>query len=251
MLSLLFLAFAVFHLVMWIWGWGQWARNGRPRGLFLVLFGGTLLWYDNFRIGIGRFIGEGELLQAMTVPAFAWHWTMLPLLVIAAGSMAKQAGLGWAQSKAAMGAFCLVASALIALDVPNLFTLKLHVACVADTVRYTNSVTALQFCSPDSVAVQGASSPLVAILTNVIVLLVGIALWVQRGWPWMALGSGAMFMAAGLGPPLFPQWSLPIANFGEILITLGLIVTGIHFALPDNQGSRSTRAGAPVSEGSS
>lgn len=230
MLSLAFLLFAVIHLVIWVWGWKCWAQYGRPRGLFLVLFGGTLLWYDNFRIGIGRFIGEGELLQTMTVPAFAWHWTMLPLLVIAAGSIAKSAGLAWAQPKWVIGAFCVVASVLIALDVPYLWQIDLYPACVADTLRYTTTVTELQFCSPDAVAIEGAGSPFVAITVNVIVLLVGIALWVQRGWAWMALGSGAMFVAAGLGPPLFPRWSLPIANFGEILITLGMITTAIHFA---------------------
>ncbi|MGI9330759.1 MAG: hypothetical protein ACR2QB_08555, partial [Gammaproteobacteria bacterium] len=207
MLSLLFLGFALIHFSIWCWGWGAWSRNGRPRGLFLVLFGGTLLWYDNFRIGIGRFIGEGEILAAMTVPAFAWHWTMLPLLVIAAGSIAKQSGLRWAQPKAVMGAFCVVASAFIALDVPNLFQIDLHLACVADTLRYTTRVSELQFCTPDAVVVNGVGSPLVAILTNVIVLGVGIALWIQRGWAWMALGSGAMFLAAGMGPPLFPLWA--------------------------------------------
>jgi hypothetical protein len=241
-LSLTFLLFALIHLVIWVWGWTAWARHGRPRALFLVLFGGTLLWYDNFRIGIGRFVGEGELLKALTVPAFAWHWTMLPLLVIAAGSIAKSAGLRWAQPKAVIGSFCAVACVLIALDVPNLFSIDLHPACVADTFRYTTRVTELQFCSPDSVVVNGVGSPLVAILTNVIVLGVGIALWSQRGWPWLTLGAGAMFLAAGGGPALFPYYSLPIANFGEILITLGLISTSVHFA-------RRARAARPTSVG--
>ena len=236
MLSLAFLLFAVIHLVIWLWGWKAWARYGRPRGLFLVLFGGTLLWYDNFRIGIGRFIGEGELLKTMTVPAFAWHWTMLPLLVIAAGSIARSAGVRWAQPKVVIGAFCLVASGLIALDVPYLFQIDLYPACVADTFRYTTRVSELQFCSADSVVVNGVGSPFVAITTNVIVLAVGIALWIQRGWPWMALGSGAMFLAAGGGPAVAPYWSLPIANFGEILITLGMITTAIHFARQAEQG---------------
>ena len=164
MLSFIFLCFAVIHLTIWVWGWRAWAKYWRPKGLFLVLFGGTLLWYDNFRIGTGRFIGEGELLQAMTVPAFAWHWTMLPILAIAAGSTAKLAGLKWAQSRFVIGAFCVVASALIALDVPYLFTIELHPACIADTLRYTTNVTELQFCTPDSVVIDGGQSPRVAII---------------------------------------------------------------------------------------
>ncbi len=236
MLSLLFLVFAIVHFIIWIWGWRAWARNGRPRALFLILFGGTLLFYDNLRIGSGRFIGQGELLEAMSVPAFIWHWTMLPLLVIAAGIIARTAGLRWAQSKWAMGGFCLLATALIALDVPKIFNFDLYPVCLADTVRYSTRVGADFLCSPgDTVITSGPGAALVAILTNVIVLAVGIALWIQRGWKWMALGSGAMFIAAGAFSQSY--WSLPIANFGEILITLGMIASALRFA-PGNKSTQ-------------
>ena len=43
MLSLAFLLFAVVHLVIWVWGWKCWAHYGRPRGLFLVLFGALIV----------------------------------------------------------------------------------------------------------------------------------------------------------------------------------------------------------------
>jgi hypothetical protein len=228
MLSFIFLVYAVIHLGLWLWGWKLWSRTGRPVALFLVLFGGTLLFYDNLRIGIGRFIGEGDLLYALSVPAFAWHWSMLPLLVIAAGSVARLAGLGWAQNKFVMGAFCVTAVALSAHDIPWIFAMELRTACLADTLRYTTNVTPAQLCPGGEPWSAGIGSPLVAIVTNVIVLAVGIALWVRRKWPWLAAGSGAMFIAAGAFAR--SPWSLPIANFGEICITLGFIVTCVHFA---------------------
>lgn len=228
LLSLTFLAYALVHLSIWIWGWRAWARNGRPVALLLVLVSGTLLWYDNFRIGIGRFVGEGATLKAMTAPAFAWHWTMLPLLVIAAGSIARLAGLRWARRRAVMALFCLAAIAMMAHDLPKIFSLELHPACIADTFRYSTRVSELQRCTPDAQAVQGAGAALVAILTNVIVLGVGIALWIARGWPWLAAGAAAMFVAAGAFARSY--WALPIANFGEILITAALIASAVHFA---------------------
>jgi len=53
-------------------------------------------------------------------------------------------------------------------------------------------------------------------------------LWLQRGWKWLALGAGAMFIAAGVFGRSY--WALPISNFGEILITLSLIATALRFA---------------------
>jgi hypothetical protein len=228
-LSWIFLLFAVVHLVIWIWGWRAWAQHGRPVSLLLVVIGGTLLWYDNFRIGIGHFLGPGALLESLSRPAFIWHWTMLPLLVIAAGSVARLADLKWARNRIVMGAYCVLAVFLTALDLPKVMNFDLYVACLDDTVRYTTRVSAGQLCSPtDPVVSSGPGAAMVAIITNIVVLLTGIALWIQRGWKWLALGSGAMFVAAGgFGTSTY---ALPISNFGEICITLGFIATCIHFA---------------------
>ncbi|MCE7902669.1 MAG: hypothetical protein DYH20_08450 [Gammaproteobacteria bacterium PRO9] len=206
MLSYVFLAYAVIHLTIWLWGWKLWAAHGRPVALLLVLVSGTLLFYDNFRIGIGRFLGEGGLLYNLSVPAFAWHWSMLPLLVIAAGSIARLA------------------------DIPGIFSMELHPACLADTLRYSTSVRADQVCPGGTTIPGGADAAFVAIITNVIVLVVGIVLWVQRRWPWMAVGAGLMFIAAGAFAG--HRYGLVIANLGEIAITLGLIATCVHFARP-------------------
>lgn len=229
MISFIFLVYAVIHVVVWLWGWRLWARTGHPVALFVLLFANTLLFYDNLRIGLGRFIGESDLLYNMTVVAFAWHWAFLPLLIIAAGSVARLAGLNWARNRLVMGLFCVVAVLLSAYDIPKIFSIELYRACLADTLRYTTNVSAAQLCAAsDPVITGGAGAALVAITTIVVVLGVGIALWIQRGWKWLALGAGAMFIAAGAFAS--SPWSLPIANFGEILITIAFIWTCVHFA---------------------
>lgn len=228
MLSVIFLGYAAIHLGVYFWGWRLWLSSGRPTALAIVLFGATLLWYDNFRIGIGRFVGGGDLLYGLSVPAFAWHWTFLPLLIIAAGSVARLAELRWAQNKWAMGALCLAAVALSAMDVPKILDLHLHVACLADTVRYTTRVPATELCPGDLVAhTEGPGGAFAAIVTNFVVLAVGIALWARRGWPWLAIGAGAMFVAAGACAR--SRWALPVANLGEIFINTSFVITCAHF----------------------
>lgn len=240
MLSYIFLIYAVIHIGLLVWGWRSWGPAGRPVALTLLLFGNTLLWYDNFRIGMGRFIGEGELLYNMSVPAFFWHWTMLPLFVIVAGSIARLAGLEWARNRVVMGLFCLVAVGLIALDLPYALGLlfgqvgpipavELRPGCIADTLRYTTRVSASQFCSPDAVAFANGPSPLPAILMNFIMVGVGIALWVRHGWKWLVILPGLMFFAAG-SAPLWGAYALPVANFGEMLFTVGVMITILRFS---------------------
>lgn len=240
MLSYTFLLYAAVHLALWIWSWRAWSRAGRPVALTLLLFGNTLLWYDNFRIGAGRFIGEGALLHAMSIPAFFWHWTMLPLFVIVAGSIARLADLPWARSRFVMGLFCLTAVGLMALDVPSALGLlfggvgplpvvELRPACIADTLRYTTTVTPAQFCGPDAEVFRNGPGPLVAILMNVIMVAVGVSLWIQRGWKWLVIGPGLMFLAAG-SAPLWGAFALPVANFGEILFSVGVLATALRFS---------------------
>lgn len=240
MLSMIFLAFAAIHVALLVWGWRQWSPAGRPVALTYALFANTLLWYDNFRIGIGRFIGEGELLYHLSIPAFFWHWTMLPLFVIVAGSVARMAGLEWARSRVVMGLFCLVAVGLFAKDLPYTIGLlfgqvgpipavELGTACIEDTLRYSTRASAAQLCSPDAVTFANGPSPLPAIVMNIIMVGVGIALWIRRGWKWLVIGPGLMFVAAG-GAPLWGAYALPVANLGEILFTVGVLVTVLHFS---------------------
>lgn len=259
MLSFAFLVFAVIHVGIWIWTFNAWNRLGRPAALSIVLFCNLLLWYDNFRIGMGRFIGEGDLLYNLSVPAFFWHWTFLPLLVIVAGSIARLADFPWARSKAVMGVFCLTAMGLMLLDLPYAIGLvfgqvgpiaavELHPGCIADTLRYTTNVPVAQLCSPDGeVITRGPGAAFVAIVMNLIMLVLGVYIWVKTGWKWLALGPGAMFIAAGVGGPL--TYGLPIANFGEILFTLGVVSTCIHFArLKQERSGSAAIAGLPAGQ---
>jgi hypothetical protein len=240
MLSFIFFIYAAIHIGLLVWGWRSWTPAGRPIALTILLLGNTLLWYDNFRIGIGRFMGPTELLHDLSVPAFLWHWTLLPLLVIVAGSIARLADLPWAKNRAVMGAFCVVAVALIIHDLPASVGLlagetavgpavELRPACIADTVRFSTKVSTAQLCSPDAEVFRNGPSSLPAIVMNLIMVAVGVALWIRHGWKWLVILPGFMFVAAATGGVWGP-YALPVANFGEMVFTTGVLVTILRFS---------------------
>jgi len=251
MISILYLVFAAAQLAVWVWGWRVWARAGRPRALLLVLVPTALLWYDNARIGLGRFIGEGEALYALSVPVLAWHWTMLPLFVLAAGAIARSAGLVWALHPIARAWFLTLAAILFIVDVPYAIgvvfgavgpfpAVELRLGCIGDAIRYTATLTPAYLCGPEAEVHRVGPGPLVAIVMVVVVLIVGLALWRARRWPWLAAAAGFMFVAAA-GGPAWGTYAPPVANLGEIVFVVGLIAAGARFA-PGATGRPATGA---------
>jgi hypothetical protein len=90
-------------------------------------------------------------------------------------------------------------------------------------------VSPAQFCSPDATAFANGPSSLPAIVMNAIMVAVGVALWVRHGWKWLVILPGLMFIAAGTGR-LWGPYALPVANFGEILFTTGVLLTILRFS---------------------
>jgi hypothetical protein len=216
-----------------------------------VLLPAALLWYENLRTGLGRFLGPGELLYALSVPALAWHWTVLPFFVLAVLAMAREAGLDWARSWAALVATAGLVAALFAIDLPYALGLllgpvgplpevELRLGCIGDAVRYTATLSEAYLCDPAGATHRVGPGPLVAIVMVVVVLAVGLALWAQRGWPWLALPAAAMFVAAGAGPAL-GAYAAPLANVGEVLLIAGMLATAARYAPAGGGRTRRSR----------
>jgi hypothetical protein len=245
-ISTLYLVLAAVQLALWGWGWRAWARAGRPPALTWVLVPTALLWYDNARIGLGRFLGEGELLYALSVPALAWHWTMLPVFVLAAGVIARAAGLVWARHAPGRAVLWALAAVLFAVDLPYAIGVvfgpvgpyagvELRLGCIGDAIRYTATLTPAYFCGPETEAYRVGPGPVVAIVMVVVVGTVGLALWRARRWPWLAAAAGVMFLAAA-GGPAWGTYAPPVANVGELVFVAGLLGTAARFgrrAAPD------------------
>ena len=202
----------------------------------LILIPLIFLWLDNFAIVVGKYIGEGGLLTFITYLRYYWHWQMLPLLMIAAGILLRRADFAFAQNKLVMALFCIAAVGFMILDVPYIFQVDFYPTCYGDTFRLTTNVPAGQICDPANPPPAGVSvAPIPAIAVNFTLMLVGFALWARHGFPWLALGSLFMFIAAGVSQvPSFFYGPL-FGNFGEPIFNAGLVAAAFRFGVAKEQ----------------
>ncbi len=233
MYTTLFLAQAGIQLLLLAWLVKIYKSTGLlvALALFIPQFG---LVYDNLIVGLGRFIGPGEFLKAISWPRFWIHWLFGAWLIVACGAILRLAGFAWAQHRGAIVAFCALTASLMVLDLPYFWTTALYPVCEFDLVRYSVQVPADMFCFPDQVVVPSLGPPIASVITCLVVIATGFVLMVKRRFPWVFAGGLLMLLSAM--PPLS---TYKLDNFGEILIAGGCIWGIAHFA--GNRRSRLAR----------
>jgi hypothetical protein len=224
MYNLLFLVFAALQAALFVWLLRLWRRTRAPATAVLLVPQFFLIW-DNLRVVSGAVLGHGPLLYALSWPAFWSHWMTGCWLIIASGSILRLAGFEFARQRWVMGAFCLVAVALMAHDLPYFWTRDIYPVCELGLIRYSGAVSEVSRCSVDQ-ALVASDFPLAPVVTCLVVIGSGALLWLRRGFPWMALGAIGMLLTAAL-PALRAH---KIDNFGEVLIVLGATLAIARFA---------------------
>lgn len=182
-------------------------RRAAPLGapLGAVICAG--LAYDCAAIAVGPALGFGPALHAVNEPRYWIHAVLTPLMIPAAMDLAARAGVvSLARRPVRIGLAALTA-VLVALGVStDIVALRLAPETYADTLRYVNTAT------------QGPPVP--AIVTILVLIGIGAALWRRAGIPWLCLGSVVMFVAAAAGFAHF--W---IGNLGELVLQCGIAAT--------------------------
>lgn len=223
MYSALFLAQTLLQAVLLVWLWRLWRETGLAVMVVLLAPQFGLVW-DNLIVGIGRFVGLGPLLEALSWPRFWIHWLFGTWLIIGAGVALRLAGFAIMQRPQSMLVFCATVIGLMVYDLPHFWQDSLHPVCEFDLVRYSTAVSADTVCFESQVAVKNAP-PFAAIFTCLVVIGCGLALLIRHRWPWMFLGGVAMLASAS---PWLRAYKLD--NFGEILIAGGCIAALAHFS---------------------
>ncbi len=226
MLSIGFLIIAVIDFALLVWAVKLCLRY-RTNGLIFATLPLLLLWYDNFVIGIGGTLGQGDLLIGLNYVRFYAHYIGLPMTFIGLGAMAREADFSWAKKPWVMAVYCLIAVFFIVEDILKFQAEGFYPSCFADTLRYTTRVTEFTACTPDAELVGNSVLPFAAFTLTAFNIGFGILLWLKRGWKWLVVASvGALgFFAAP-----FSSTGGIFSNLGEPIISGVIILTGAHIA---------------------
>lgn len=227
MLSIAFLLVAVVDLIVLVWA-ARLCLRYRTNGLIFTSLPLLLLWYDNFTIGLGSTLGEGDLLIGMNTVRFIAHYVGLPMIFIGTGAMAREAGFAWARSKWVMGAFCVVATYFIVVDLRVFASSTLYPSCFADALRYTTHIADYTACSSDAeIGVGTRIMPWPAITLTLTLIAFGIYLWRKIGWKWLAIGAVVCMVLFAIP---YSQTGGIFSNIAEPIFSVVVVSTAAHIA---------------------
>ncbi|WP_235613196.1 hypothetical protein [Paenibacillus sp. LC231] len=162
--SVLYLGLAVVYAALLLYGCVLLKRDSSPGLRYLLLIVTAGLVWDNCVIGIGKYIGEGDLLEGLNVTRFWVHALATPLLVLVSFDLIRKAGSPWASKLAAAWGAWLLTAALIALEVmTETLPLKLQPSMEYGALRY--------------VPTKSGGPPLMVILILIPLLMAGVIVW--------------------------------------------------------------------------
>ncbi len=212
MLTIAYVAFvAAFAALFWQSMLVYRARRSSYTLLLAIVLAG--LAYDTFTILIGRFLGEGTLLQTLNAGRYLVHGIATPSMMIFAFGVLRSGNIGWAQSRAAHIGVCVFTTLLIALGIyQDVIALELAPRTVFDTLRYVNEG-----------GMKGP--PIPALLTIFFLIAAGILLGRGTGWWGLTIGALLMFLAAGggMGDRFY------LGNLGEVALGIANVLTARKF----------------------
>ena len=185
--------------------------------LILVI---VALIYDNGILGIGKWIGKGDLLENLNAARFWMHAIFTPLLILFSLDVLRRAGIEWSKKTAAL----LVATIYTFIA----FLVELITVLWGLSLKAEKSYGVLSYTSANS----PDGPPIMILLVTLALLISSILLWKRTGWYWMFVGVGLMLIGSMVN---IPVESGAITNAFELILLASLVFTKRH---QDQGGNR-------------
>ena len=204
-LTLLFTFAMTVHLVLLIAtirlpaNWPEWIVRALLLGLFI----------DNITLALsGLGLGSDWYVAANHLRYFA-HAAVLPLLLIAGVLLARRADVRWAANSKVVAVAVVLATAGVLFGLATeVFGLQLVPESLYGHTRLVSSSNL---------------PPIATILTNVLLLPIGVAIWRNGGWPW--LFAVALLILLVNGATATKDWGIISGNLTEIVFAIGWVAT--------------------------
>lgn len=208
--TLLFFGYFAVYLVLLIWGIRlakQYGWNTLSNVLLLVIVG---LVYDNAVLALGRFIGEGNVLEGLSYPRFYMHALFTPLLVLFSLSTLKRAGIQWAFKQWTGAIFYLITLSLI------FYELFIEVRGLSLSANWEHGV--LSYSNAEA----SSGVPLMVVMVSIVLIISSLFVWRKQKWIWFFVATIIMFLGNAF-PISLP--SAAITNAFELILIVGLFFT--------------------------
>ncbi|MCM3359139.1 hypothetical protein [Psychrobacillus sp. MER TA 171] len=208
--TILYLFFTGAYIALFIWGLIGINKKDIPKWTSFIYLIILALIYDNGIIGIGKWIGEGPLLETLNLMRFWTHAFLTPLLVLFAIGTLKESGIAWAEKKWVSLVAIIYTVILIGIEIwLETFQLTLKAEEEYGVLRYVS-------------AEESSGPPVMILLVTLILIVASAILWKKTKW--VIFFIGAVVMTIGSAVPIDVD-SGAVTNAFELFLLFTLVWT--------------------------
>ncbi len=202
------LGIAAMEWVLLSWGIRLWRQSPSLAMIVSPLLLASLS-YDNVILATGNLIGEGELLKSLSMVRFLLHDLVVPLFIVIGVELAYRAGAAWTTTVVRVLSW-VIAFGLAGIDVTTKYIgLELVPTYFAGILlRYT--------------AANVSGPPIITIVVNLFMLVIGIGIWIRLKWSWLFVGTFIALLVNAM--PSSIVGTLP-GSASELGMALSLLLT--------------------------
>ncbi|NWF62055.1 MAG: hypothetical protein HXY43_23065 [Fischerella sp.] len=202
------LSYILVEWVLLVWSIQLWCKSNSIAMIVLPILL-VCSSYDNFVLLVGSLLGEGKLLESLSMLRFLAHYIVVPLFIVIVVELAHRAGADWAGSRFVRVLGWVLAIGLGIYDVATQFVgLELVPETFAGMLRY--------------VAAQPNQLPIITILVNLFVMIIGIGIWRRLKWSWLFVGALVSLIGNAIPTDLV---GTVLASVSELILALCMLLT--------------------------
>ncbi|MUK90541.1 hypothetical protein GMD78_19475 [Ornithinibacillus sp. L9] len=208
--AFIYISFFAIYICIFIFGIRIAIREQWPiraYTIFIVIIG---LLYDNGILALGRYVGEGTMLEILHLARYWLHAFATPLLVIFAWDLLINSHVNWVKKQWVKYSFLLFTIGLILLElVTVVFKISLKPSWQYGVINYEN-------IDPSG------DSPFMIIIVSTVLAITSIIIWRKQKWIWLFNAVLLMGIASAVKLPIE---SNAVTNLAELILIIALLAT--------------------------